>query len=398
MAAVSKSWAGSRLARAERGGQTALFFFRPLSHPRFTEWPQRAAKRSRSRGSAQGRPRTGSHRFCQDAGSSCSMRLDKRTCRGSISHRSTGRTPFGSQTPTRQGCSCRQGGRCCTPGHSYGQPVRPDATGTERWFPVTVATSVAVDTPVPRAAFSASAAGAIAYRTRGTSTSQLTWFDRSGRPLGTLGEPDGAELSNLDLSHDGSRVAAERTLQNDTDVWIVDSSKTTPFASGPGPQRFPIWSIDDTRVMLAIRGEFVQKSVGANREEPMAQFKGVLVPTDWSPDGRFVLCVDTNNKETGPDLTLVPTDRGKPIPFVNTRAAETWGQFSPDGHWVAFQSNESGKTRSSSVRFRTKADPGEVSILGGTQARWSRDAKGGVLHRPEWHVDDGAHCRPGRFC
>ncbi len=106
--------------------------------------------------------------------------------------------------------------------------------------PVTVATSVAVDTPVPRAAFSASAAGAIAYRTRGTSTSQLTWFDRSGRPLGTLGEPDAAELSNLDLSHDGSRVAAERTLQNDTDVWIVDSSKTTPFASGPGPQRFPM--------------------------------------------------------------------------------------------------------------------------------------------------------------
>ena len=263
--------------------------------------------------------------------------------------------------------------------------------------PVTVATSVAVDTPVPSAAFSASAAGAIAYRTRGTSTSQLTWFDRSGRTLGTLGEPDGAELSNLDLSHDGSRVAAERTLQNDTDVWIVDSSKTTPFASGPGPQRFPMWSVDDTRVMLATRGEFVQKSVGANREEPMAQFKGVLVPTDWSPDGRFVLCVDPNNKETGPDLTLVPTDGGKPIPFVNTRAAETWGQSRQMGTGLRTSPTNRGKTRSSSVRFRPKPIRTGVD-LGRHTSTVEPGRQGGVLHRPEWHVDDGAHCRPGRFC
>ncbi len=127
--------------------------------------------------------------------------------------------------------------------------------------------------------------------------------------------------------------------------------------------------------MFASRGEFVQKSVGADREEPIAQFKGVLVPTDWSPDGRFVLCVDPNNKETGPDLTLVPTDGGKPIPFVNTRAAETWGQFSPDGHWVAYQSNESGQNQIFVRAVSNQSRSVQVSISGGTQARWSRDAK-----------------------
>jgi hypothetical protein len=97
---------------------------------------------------------------------------------------------------------------------------------------------------------------------------------------------------------------------------------------------------------------------------------------DWSPDGRFLLYITPNNAKTGADIWYVPSsgDR-KPVSFVETAFLERAGQFSPDGRWVAYQSNESGPYE---VYVRSFPGPGgqqQVSTLGGIQARWSSDGR-----------------------
>ena len=114
-------------------------------------------------------------------------------------------------------------------------PARREISGD----PVTVAESVAVS---EHGAFSVSATGVIAYRTGGTNPRQLTWFDRSGRLLGTLGEPDRADLLNAALSPDGRQAAVQRTVQNNLDIWLVDppeqpASHSTRVSSCTQPGR-----------------------------------------------------------------------------------------------------------------------------------------------------------------
>ena len=130
-------------------------------------------------------------------------------------------------------------------------PLRGELTGD----PVTVADPVGLDAERSVGAFSVSAAGLVAYRSAGGGIRrQLTWFDRSGKVLGTLGAPDENNLFDPALSPDGRRVAVERTVQGNTDIWIIDPVRTTRFTfdagldtsssvvAGRKPDRFPVES------------------------------------------------------------------------------------------------------------------------------------------------------------
>ena len=98
--------------------------------------------------------------------------------------------------------------------------------------PVIVADTVAFDPITGTGAFSTSNAGVMAYRSVSSSGARLSWFDRSGSERGTLGSSDQSGLSNPVLSPDGRRVAAQRTIQNETDVWLLDSIRQTRFTRG----------------------------------------------------------------------------------------------------------------------------------------------------------------------
>ena len=162
--------------------------------------------------------------------------------------------------------------------------------------PVTVADSVAFDSITGAGAFSTSDAGVMAYRTGRPAVTRLSWFDRSGNSLGTLGSPEQVGLSNLRLSPDGRRVAAERTLDSETDVWLLDSTRQTRLTRGSdvGIARLPIWSPKGDRIAFeSVRSGSVAlsatPSAGDGAESVLVESPEIKIPCDWSPDGRFLL-------------------------------------------------------------------------------------------------------------
>ena len=245
--------------------------------------------------------------------------------------------------------------------------------------PVTVADQVGFDSRSNVGAFSVSAAGIVAYRSGGPPR-QLMWFDRSGKALETMGAPDENDLVAPALSRDGRRVVVHRVVQGNTDLWLLDGARMTRFTSYPGMDRFPLWSPDGGRVVFGsnrkgARDLYWKPSSGAGTEELLLESPQDKAPNSWSPDSHFLLYTNMDPK-SGPDLSVLPLDGDrKPFVFLSTRFDERVGQFSPDGHWVAYQSNASGRNE---VYVRPFPGPGgesQVSTSGGIQPRWRPDGK-----------------------
>ena len=195
---------------------------------------------------------------------------------------------------------------------------------------------------------SVSAAGLVAYRAGGASRRQLAWFDRSGKALGTLGAPDENGLNAPSVSPDGRRVAVFRTVQGNTDIWLLDGTRTSRFTFDAALDRFPIWSPDGSRIVFdsnrkGHRDLYQKSSSGAGAEELLVESPQDKVATDWSADGRFIL-YHSIDPQTARDLWVLPMEGDrKPWVFLKTSFDERNGQFSPDGRWVAYMSNESGR-------------------------------------------------------
>jgi len=241
--------------------------------------------------------------------------------------------------------------------------------------PVTVAESVAVS--LAHGAVSVSASGVIAYRTGRTNPRQLTWFDRAGRTPGTLGESNRAGQINVELSRDGVRAAVQH-IQNDKGVWIIDSARTSPFTFKPGGDGWPLWSPTGTEIVYVSnktgKSAFYQRASGSN-DADTDKLLGVGIPCDWSRDGRFLMYHE-GNQETGIALWSRQMDGdGKPTLVVRTGSNDLWGQFSPNGRWVAYQSNASGRYEIYVRPFRSPGVSLPVSTSGGIHARWSPDGK-----------------------
>jgi eukaryotic-like serine/threonine-protein kinase len=246
--------------------------------------------------------------------------------------------------------------------------------------PLTVADPVGFDGGAYQGAFSVSAAGSIAYRAGGAGRRQLAWFDRAGKLLSTVGEP--GDLIYVELSPDEKRIAVERTVQNNEDIYLIDAARGVPtrFTFDPSADRAPGWSPDGSRIVFTSnrKGSFdlYQKPAnGAGNEELLLESPGTKTPVDWSPDGRSLLYYDTDPK-TVSDLWVLPmAGEGKPRPFVKTPFDERYGQFSPDGQWVAYHSNENGRFEIFVQPFPGPGGKWQVSANGGIAPRWRRDGK-----------------------
>jgi len=249
--------------------------------------------------------------------------------------------------------------------------------------PVTLADGIDVDMS-ERSAASVAATGLVAYRTGAARQRRLTWFDRSGTARGTVGGTD-ATWGRPRVSPDGRRVAVGDTVQGNQDLWLLDGTRTSRFTFDSATEDICIWSPDGTRIVFTSTrtggGDLYQKlTSGAGMEELLVASDGVKTPSSWSADGRFVLFHSTDPK-TSSDLWVVPMagDR-KPSVFLKTPAREVWGAFSPDGRWVAYHSNESGRAE---VYVRPFVPPGtaapggvwQVSTAGGIHPVWRPDGK-----------------------
>jgi serine/threonine protein kinase len=245
-------------------------------------------------------------------------------------------------------------------------------------------------------AVAASRNGAIAYAGTLLVNGRLTWFDRGGKPLGSAG-PEG-DYVDFRLSPNERFVAASLVdaKVGTVDIWITDlvRGNTSRFTSGGMPIASVAWSHDSARLIYrhnqggANQGganQFVRRSAsGGGAEELLlsveaeraAQMRGTnIVPTDWSPDGEYVLFI-VSAVDSGNDLWILPlAGDKKPYRFLATPAEEMQGNFSPEGHFVAYTSNESGKFEVYVETFPRSERKWPVSINGGYEPRWSPDGR-----------------------
>jgi Tol biopolymer transport system component len=246
--------------------------------------------------------------------------------------------------------------------------------------PITVADSVAVEAVTGAAAFSTSDRGVLAYRSRRPSVTRLSWFDRSGTARGTLGSPEHIGTTNPRLSSDGRHVAVDRSVLGETDIWLLDGSRQVRFTRTAGRiARLPVWSPDGMRIAFeSVRAGTVTlsalSSTGEGPEDVLVESPRAMIPCDWSPNGRFLLYYVPDPK-TGTDLWVLPVDTRVPAPFLQTDANELWGQFSPDGRWVAYQSNATGRYEIYVRPFPAGGRSFPISTGGGVYPRWSHDGK-----------------------
>ena len=249
--------------------------------------------------------------------------------------------------------------------------------------PVTVADGVG--------AVSAAATELVAYRAGTGRQRQLTWTDRSGAVRGTVGDPD-ATLYSPRVSQEGRRVAVSRTVQGNEDVWLLDGARTSRFTFDAAFDRFAVWSPDGTRIVFSSNrsaaSDLYQKlASGASSEERIvASSGGTVTANSWSADGRFLLYQSFDAQSNG-DLWVVPmAGDHTPSALLKTPFREVTGAFSPDGRWVAYLSNESGRPE---IYVRPFVPPGAADRAatgaGTSGAQWQVSTAGGIS--PAWRPD-----------
>jgi Tol biopolymer transport system component len=198
------------------------------------------------------------------------------------------------------------------------------------------------------------------------------WRDRKGAYLGAFGEAGGVVM----ISPNGRQLAGD--WNSEISVLDLASGVATQLTFPPSWGQNPIWSSDGQYVAYNRKGGiFQRRGTGGGTDELLVKSDTLAVPKSWSPDGRFLVYAQVN-AGTGADLLAIPV-RGDRKPFVlaQTPATEDQGQFSPDGHWVAYTSNESGLSEIYVIPFPPSSGGGRwlVSRGGGVQARWARNGR-----------------------
>ncbi len=238
-----------------------------------------------------------------------------------------------------------------------------------------VADNVSVNPGISLASLAASASGPVAYGTDSIRRTQFAWFNRSGKRLETLGTPDQRSMANLSLSPDGSRIAFSRGGGGSWDIWLVDMEGAVSTFTSPRSIDFnPIWSSDGRRIFYqANNSNIYSRSVTEGTpEQPVLKEPTMIYPSAVSPDGSVLLY--TRGTGLSVDLWYVSLGSDRtPHPFVQTAFHERDGQFSPDGKWVAYESNDAGHFEIYLQPFPGPGDRFQVSAGGGQQVRWAKN-------------------------
>jgi Tol biopolymer transport system component len=251
--------------------------------------------------------------------------------------------------------------------------------------PVALARDVLEDPTIWCAVFSVNDSGTLVYQT-GQAGTALTLYDRDGHELGPVGEH--GIMFDVNISPDGKRVAVNRG--EPADIWVYELGRGTSLrlTFDPRNETLPVWSPDGHTLAYARiepDGRAAVVQVPSTGGEPTVMIPpGYLTVTDWSRDGKYLL-LRQGSLVTGPvDMYAAPADAPTHArPLLETNFVEYHARFSPDGRWVSYVSNESGRDEVYVMRFRPPMPGMPAPTIAGGRVRIS--TAGGTL--PRWRAD-----------
>jgi len=230
-------------------------------------------------------------------------------------------------------------------------------------------------------AFSASETGVLAYRRGGNSKTRLRWFDRYGKPLSEIGQAD--SYGSFDLWQDGTRIAAVRQAGSSggaDQVWIGDDAHGASIRlnSGSESEEFVAWAPDGTRLCYTVDRRTLMLREFASGRSDRVLFKNSLALRNpaWHPGGHLI-AVEERTPGFSSRIVLVSVDTDGPsAPLIpSERFSQTMPQFSPDGKWIAYCSDETGEIE---IYVRPFPDV--------TRGKWAISTIGGAV-QPRWRAD-----------
>jgi serine/threonine protein kinase len=212
------------------------------------------------------------------------------------------------------------------------------------------------------------------YQQQSARETELVMIDRSGAPTSTK-VPTGY-LGGPYISRDGTKAAFEVVSDGYSDLWQVDVSTGIPtrITSGGATNAAPIWSPDAKNVVFARDLDICVMPAAGGAPRVLVTTPHQKFPSDWSPDGRFVL-LEEMTPQTRVDITAVEVATGRVIPVVRTPFTELAARFSPDGKWITYYSSESGSDEIYIQRFPDGSGKRRVSPDGGAMPVWSMDGR-----------------------
>jgi len=237
--------------------------------------------------------------------------------------------------------------------------------------------------------------GMLAYEPEVNTPSQLQWLDRAGKRVGVVGER--GFYQNLQLSPDGKRIAVSRVDEqtHTGDVWSYDIARNTwtrltfkPTVGGGGA----IWSPDGREIAFRAGEGLYRKSADGSGGEERLVISSSIFPDSWAPDGHSIL-YDADDPKTGSDIWMLPLfGERKSVPLIQTQFNEVSARISPDGNWMAYESDESGRfevyvrpTGRSTGRWQISSE-GVAAAGPGPGLRWNRNGKELFFVSADWKL------------
>jgi Tol biopolymer transport system component len=233
------------------------------------------------------------------------------------------------------------------------------------------------------ASFSVSRNGVLVYRGGELGGSRLAWVDRSGKETPVIDVP--ADYGDTSLSLDGTRLVYDvgATGASKGDLWIRDLARgvSSRFTFDAASELNPKWSPDGRRIVYTSKAKgagdlYIKDASGTREAEPLLVNKDEKYVSDWSADGKYILYTSRSDAAGGWDILALPLNGDKtPLPIVKTQFADMWATFSPDGKYIAYQSNESGRQEIYVQEFPEARNKWQVSSEGGTEPYWRGDGR-----------------------
>ena len=217
--------------------------------------------------------------------------------------------------------------------------------------------------------FAASDTGVLAYRAGAAQRRQLVWVNRQGHVIRIIGEAETDFIASPELSPDDQSVVVFRQPTGDNDIWVIELARNLArrVTDGPPADAHPLWDPDGLHVVFSSRrfgsGSPARLAVSGGKVEPLFSKDEDGLVLAWTRDRQYIL-LRRSNAKTGSDLVAVaPSGDAREVVVAQSQHDETEGQFSPDGKWVTYVSNESG--HAGGIRSVVPGRPGADASVDG---------------------------------